>query len=1188
MHIHPYPIIYQKQKACPHCIICSLALLLCVVLSVSVSFCQELPFTQYTPENEINPLPSADVRSIYQDRLGYIWMVVYSSGLLRYDGHLNERYTTEDGLPGLDVRQVMEDQLGRLWVASEQGLTVTDRPLSQYEEHYRIHFATRIGSKDLFKNSLVENRLAQDSRGWLWVGTPESGIIRYQFSRIDTLTVDTIATDIFREGKNRDIRSIVVRQDGSVWVSVGGGSILVFHDASKTFDVLNENNGLPRLNTDVLCEGRSGILLGGCSNGSVWKLTNRGNQYRCDIISTELKSRITCIFETLPGTFWVGSEGSGILKIFLPTETQATAGGSQHTVVITKRNGLLSDNISNIYEDREKNIWITQVGGVSKLRANYAAFTNYTAVSHGGAKPDLPNPSINVIIPLSSRDDSQNMWVGTSGGGIALIKSGVNVESIQTDRGLKHNWVNGLAIDVERRLWIGTTSGINCFSTDPQYPPPPSDHTQSISLGNGKGTIASYENTTIYACKTLDLPVERMNGKKVESIWLLGYQHLYCFTEGEWFIFRTSSGLPATYFDAVTFDDNGKLLVGTRDAGLYRSSSPVTLTTLRSFQHKDFNSRAGGRKFGDEVLSPLFEPYLNQTNGAPSNQIETMAWHDKSLWIGTPEGLVVIESEPPKITSRLTKADGLKGNDVTSLAFSPASGSLWAGTNGGLAEIDPSSRKVKRTITKQDGLVDNEVWFYGSVAVGDDGTVYFGTSKGLSSYTPQLDNTNPNPPLIHLQKAFIREEANGDNEIAFEYAALSFANERLVRYRTRLIGYDKDWSSEKTEVSIRYTNLPAFLFPRQYTFEVTASNNYGIWTDAPLQYTFSIQPPWWFRWWWLASNVLLLVALVYAYSRHRIKSLEQRSRELEKTVEARTHEIKLKAEEIRTQAGELAKKNTELEEKNLEIIKTQEQLIMQEKLASLGALTAGIAHEIKNPLNFVNNFAEISVELTNELREDLETQKDRLEPKILERLEETLNDLEHNSTKINEHGKRADSIVRGMLLHSRGKSGERMPTDINTLLDEYVSLAYHGLRAQDTSFNITIQTNYDKSIEPIDVVPQDLSRVFLNIVNNACYAANEKKKSAGQSFSPVLSVCTKNFGDKIEVRIRDNGTGIPKELVDKIFDPFFTTKPTGKGTGLGLSLSYDIVVKQHGGELKVETENGSFTEFIIRLPKQHK
>ena len=301
------------------------------------------------------------------------------------------------------------------------------------------------------------------------------------------------------------------------------------------------------------------------------------------------------------------------------------------------------------------------------------------------------------------------------------------------------------------------------------------------------------------------------------------------------------------------------------------------------------------------------------------------------------------------------------------------------------------------------------------------------------------------------------------------------------------------------------------------------------------------------------------------------EQLEEYSRTLEQKVEARTQELQEKNQELATTLKKLKA--------------TQDQIIAQEKLASLGALTAGIAHEIKNPLNFVNNFAELSAELTEELLEEIENQKDRLDLESKEYIEEILSDLEQNVKKINEHGKRADNIVRGMLMHSGGKAGERQPTEINALLAEYVNLAYHGMRAKDTTFNITIETHYDDSLAPLNVVPQNISRVFLNVINNACYAAHEKKKQIGEGFSPQLWVSTKNLSDRVEIRIRDNGNGIPQEDLGKIFNPFFTTKPTGQGTGLGLSLSHDIIVQEHRGQIKVETQAGSYAEFIITLPK---
>ncbi len=270
---------------------------------------------------------------------------------------------------------------------------------------------------------------------------------------------------------------------------------------------------------------------------------------------------------------------------------------------------------------------------------------------------------------------------------------------------------------------------------------------------------------------------------------------------------------------------------------------------------------------------------------------------------------------------------------------------------------------------------------------------------------------------------------------------------------------------------------------------------------------------------------------------------------------------------------------------NTELKDAQTQLIQAEKMASLGQLTAGIAHEIKNPLNFINNFSELSIELANELSEELKSHSDKFDPKAVEYIDGILRDIDHNVKKINEHGKRADSIVKSMLLHSRGKSGEKQKTNLNDVLNEYLNLAYHGFRAQDSTFNVKMETDYDTTLEPINVVPQNISRVFLNILNNGCYSVNEKKKEKKDSFDPLLKVSTKNFEDHVEIRIRDNGKGIPQDILDKVFNPFFTTKPTGKGTGLGLSLSYDIIVQEHKGELKVNSEPGEFAEFIITIPK---
>jgi signal transduction histidine kinase len=274
-----------------------------------------------------------------------------------------------------------------------------------------------------------------------------------------------------------------------------------------------------------------------------------------------------------------------------------------------------------------------------------------------------------------------------------------------------------------------------------------------------------------------------------------------------------------------------------------------------------------------------------------------------------------------------------------------------------------------------------------------------------------------------------------------------------------------------------------------------------------------------------------------------------------------------------------AKKKTE--DALTELKSTQTQLIQSEKMASLGELTAGIAHEIQNPLNFVNNFSEVSKELLDEMREAIEKGD-------TEEAKEIMNAVIQNLEKINHHGKRADGIVKGMLQHSRSSSGTKEPTDMNALADEYLRLAYHGLRAKDKSFNATMKTEFEEVLEKVNVIPQDMGRVILNLITNAFYVVNEKKKqlastSSANLFEPTVTVSTKKSNGTLELSVVDNGNGIPPNVLDKIFQPFFTTKPTGQGTGLGLSLAYDIV-KSHGGDLKVKTKEGEGSVFIISLP----
>ena len=336
-----------------------------------------------------------------------------------------------------------------------------------------------------------------------------------------------------------------------------------------------------------------------------------------------------------------------------------------------------------------------------------------------------------------------------------------------------------------------------------------------------------------------------------------------------------------------------------------------------------------------------------------------------------------------------------------------------------------------------------------------------------------------------------------------------------------------------------------------------ASKGYNnIWSD-PAEFSFTILPPWWKTRWAYALYILFIGGAIYGFVQYRSRWLKRENRLLEERVNQRTAELKKTIEELET---------------------TQGQLIQSEKMASLGELTAGIAHEIQNPMNFINNFSEVSHELLDEMMEEIDKGE-------MEEAKEISNDIKQNLEKISHHGHRASSIVRGMLEHSRNSSGQKEDIDINVLADEYLRLAYHGLRAKDKSFNAKFETDFDDSIGKIEIIPQDIGRVMLNLINNAFYAVSDRnEKESDESYQPTVKVTTKKLKDQVKITVEDNGSGIPQEIKDKIFQPFFTTKPSGKGTGLGLSLTYDIITQGHGGALELDSEVGKGTVFTIFLP----
>ncbi|MFD2200405.1 ATP-binding protein [Shivajiella indica] len=454
--------------------------------------------------------------------------------------------------------------------------------------------------------------------------------------------------------------------------------------------------------------------------------------------------------------------------------------------------------------------------------------------------------------------------------------------------------------------------------------------------------------------------------------------------------------------------------------------------------------------------------------------------------------------------------------------------------------------------------------------IDEDSIMWFGTPKGLVRYDPKKDNqsdkkfftlirrietkTDTIPLLFYGRKKDIAAVERKENSYRFEFAAPYFEEEKKTKYQTYLEGFDPEWVDWNDNKFKEYTNLS----PGTYTFYVRAMAYTGR-VSEEAAYSFVVLPPWFATWWAYLLYALLMGGIITAIVKWRSQKLKAENRILEERVNERT--------------AELEKSLTELKA-------TQAQLIQSEKMASLGELTAGIAHEIQNPLNFVNNFSEVSKELLAEMKEELATGSK-------EEAEAIADDVIQNLEKIHHHGKRADAIVKGMLQHSRTGSGKKELTDLNALSDEYLRLAYHGLRAKDKSFQADFKTDLDPNLPKLEVMPQDMGRVLLNLINNAFYAVNEKRKklldSGDTSYKPMVKVKTQSLENAIEIAVMDNGDGIPESVKSKIFQPFFTTKPTGQGTGLGLSLSYDIV-KAHRGELDLDSIPGESTQFRIILP----
>ena len=552
-----------------------------------------------------------------------------------------------------------------------------------------------------------------------------------------------------------------------------------------------------------------------------------------------------------------------------------------------------------------------------------------------------------------------------------------------------------------------------------------------------------------------------------------------------------------------------------------------------------------------------------------------------TFWIGT-SGSGLYKYDPfVKRTSIFTVQDGLTSNSVAGPLIDEE-GVLWFISGSTLTRFEPDTAFFTSTDLTKIFEDYPESSNSSETFKSRDGTLYFGNESGLLQVNPELFASDSLAPSIvftdfkinnlsvpiaedyplksHIS---VTEEVvltHNDNDITLEFAALDFENPQENTYSYLLDNYDDTWIDSGTQRTATYTNLD----PGEYTFRVKGANSRGIWNETGASIVITILPPWWRTTAAFVVYGLLFVVGVVGIDRFQRRRIVSRER--------------LRAE--REKAKAIESTNNELNRALKHLTETQDQLIHTEKMASLGQLTAGIAHEIKNPLNFVNNFSRLSEGAIDELKTWIEENGGMDDPDV----RELVDTLKMNSAKINEHGQRADAIIRSMLEHSRTGRGERRATHLNKLVEEYVNLAYHGARAREHGFEVDLKLNVDDAIEEVEIYPQEIGRVLINLFDNAFYTVNEKRLSLNGTYAPQVSVSTKRSDGFVEVQVIDNGMGIPADIQKKIFEPFFTTKPTGSGTGLGLSLSHDIVTKGHGGTITVESQKGEGTTFVVSIP----
>ena len=1117
-----------------------------------------ITFRHLTPEQG---LPNQQVFAVTQDALGFVWIGT-ADGLVRYDGvdvRVFRRSADSTSVAGNEVLALAPGDGGVVWVGTSDGLSRYDPAREAFE---RI--------EGLPEGDVLA--VAVDTAGVAWVGT-ENGL-----ARITPGADGALAVSVFDPGRV-GLPSPVVQavlpdpQRGAVWLGTADG-LVRFDVASSRVRTFRPDPAKPA-NVLALTLSERGVVLVGTGGDGLYGFDPRASRFAALDVGPGLNARVvSAVREDSGGTVWVGTIGGGLRRL------SPGAGVTVYQAAADDPTALIGNEVSALFEDRQGILWAATYTGLDRFDRATGTAVRLRHI------PDDPASlaSNDVRAVLSARDGT--LYVGTdrtldrSVDGRTFTHIEVGVEG-----GLSAHAVTALYQDRAGAVWVGT-EGAGFFRV---------------------GAEGALE----------EAPVPGAVGNLVVQAFFEDRQgRFWVGTRTEGLLLYDREAETARRFRAgigqagALASDDVRALAQTTDGALWVATSEGLCRAdgARFTCHDD--ARGEDQPFVDDDLYALH------------------ATRAGDLWMGGRTGLVHLTAEGT--VERFTAAaNGLPG-DVVLAILEDEKRNLWLSTSGGLTQFDPTTAVPAGSLGA--GGADRTL---GTAATrAPDGRLYVGGADGLLALYPrQLETRNENPPQVAITGVDVSgtpvvpgaESAldaaapvattltllPDDEYVTVRFAGLHFSDPARNRYRYRLDGYDDDWRDTTLVREATYNNLP----PGRYTFRVQAANADRVWSEPGASLAVVVRPPWWKTLWArLAFVGLAGFALVRGVRWQQERLLRQeRERAVRREAELRAETAEAETERQRAEtaalqaenrraaaeverAREVHESNTKLEAANarletslVELKATQTQLVQSEKLASLGQLTAGIAHEIKNPLNFVNNFADLSVDLAADLRQDLEAAGDQPVSAVLPDIVDLLDDLRDNATRIREHGQRADRIVRAMLLHSRGGAVERARVDVNRFVEEYANLAYHGARANDADLNVDLVRDFDPAAGEAEVVPQELGRVLINLLANAFHAVGERRRAStvpgGEAgYAARVTLRTRRKGTDVEVEVDDNGPGIPDAVLDKIFEPFFTTKPTGEGTGLGLSLAHDIVAQVHGGTMEVRSEVGVGTVFTICLP----